>query len=104
MLLVSDIDRLNYTDINGKAGDEYKVVPHGEKPTAADKFTPFLNDYIDVSVNQPPHTKFYVGKAALNGTYLTPETGFDNVIMTQYISEMSADFSGNGVIGYGVII
>ncbi len=59
----------------------------------------------NVGYNQPPHMKFYVGKAALNGTYLAPETGFDTVIMTpqkEYISEISADFEENGVISYSV--
>ncbi len=34
--------------------------------------------------NQPPHPKFYVGKAALNsnGKYLSPTAGFDAVTMT----------------------
>lgn len=38
----------------------------------------------NVGYNQPPHPKFYVGKAALNanGKYLEPETGFDTVSTT----------------------
>jgi len=36
----------------------------------------------NVGYNQPPHPKFYVGKAALSGTYLAPATGYDTVIMT----------------------
>lgn len=38
----------------------------------------------NVGYNQPPHPKFYVGKAALaaNGKYLEPQTGFDTVSTT----------------------
>ena len=37
----------------------------------------------NVGYNQPPHPKFYVGKAALadNGKYLAPAAGFDTVSM-----------------------
>lgn len=36
----------------------------------------------NVGYNQPPHPKFYVGKSALNGNYLAPQTGFDDVKTT----------------------
>lgn len=47
----------------------------------------------NVAYNQPPHPKFYVGKAALadNGKYLEPATGFDWVTMTGGKEEFTPD-------------